>query len=328
FRTALVDMMQEHRIAEVYFHKPHTMLLLQPALGYLRPARFVLDLHDDFVARSEHYDAAYASLFAALPWGDIIRQHARMYLRNALGRVDSARSRRQELALLARCDEVRTASEAEYQRYVGFPALAGRVRHVPWQIRPTSVGRRDDAPRPFHAGFIGADSVMNLDAVIHLRDRILPVVRGLKPDFRLLIAGTLSRNVGPLLKDVANVEIWPALPDVARFYDAIDVAAIPLRYGTGVSVKAIEALSYGCPVVTTTVGVRGIAGALLHPELVDIKDDPSAFAEALVQRAALSRPNGEAATGPDASSHRGPPVQDFPRPSSAMAMPKVNACAM
>ncbi|HEX2940262.1 MAG TPA: hypothetical protein VHO91_04385, partial [Rhodopila sp.] len=47
FRTALVDMMQEHRIAEVYFHKPHTMLLLQPALGYLRPARFVLDLHDD-----------------------------------------------------------------------------------------------------------------------------------------------------------------------------------------------------------------------------------------------------------------------------------------
>ncbi|HQT79365.1 MAG TPA: glycosyltransferase [Rhodopila sp.] len=343
FQASLLTVVQEQRIAEIYFHKPHTMLLLEPLLGRLRPARFVLDLHDDFVARTEHYAAAYKSLFASLPWRDILRQHRRMYLRHRLGRTDTARSRRHELALLTRSDEVRTASDAEYQRYVQFPALTRRVRHVPWRIiQPADTAHRSNGARPFHAGFIGADSVMNLDAVIHLRDRILPRVRTLQPDFRMLIAGTLSRNVGPLLKGVANVEVWPDLPDVARFYDAIGVAAIPLRFGTGVSVKAIEALGYGCPVVTTPVGVRGIAGSLLRPDLVDITDDPSAFAATLVRRATAplprtdgaSRPEGSFPEGsfpegsfPEGSSPEGPSPQGPSTPSPALALPKVNACA-
>ena len=290
FGASLKALVRQRHITQIYFHKPHTMLLLEPVLHELQAVSFILDLHDDFVSRSEHYTAAYAAVFRSLPYNYILRQHRNMYLRHLLGHANTARSRRREMALLSQCNEVRTASDAEYRIYVKFPALSGRVRHVPWHIRADAAVSRDAGPRPYHAGFIGAESVMNLDAVIHLRERILPRVRVLMPTFRMLVAGTLARNARLLLHGIPNVVVWDELPDVARFYAAVSVAAVPLRFGTGVSVKAIEALTHGCPLVTTTVGVRGITATVQHHQLIDIVDDPGAFAAALVRRAMMDTP--------------------------------------
>ena len=47
--------------------------------------------------------------------------------------------------------------------------------------------------------------------------------------------------------------------DVGDFYDAIAIAVVPLLSGTGVSLKTLEAVEHGVPVISTPVGVRGIA---------------------------------------------------------------------
>lgn len=284
FRSALQDFIDRHDITQVYFHKLHTALLLRPAFDVLSRCTLTVDLHDDFVTRSQHYDAAYDAVFAALPWPDILRRHRAMYVRHRLGRTDLRRSRRHETALLSPFQEIRVASDIEFEGYARIQCLQGRLRHVPWNVAPPGDVRRLHAIRPFHAGFIGADSVMNLDAVIHLRDHVLPLIRRAMPEFRMLVAGKVAASARMLLDGVPNVELWHELPDVRSFYDAIMVACVPLRYGTGVSVKAIEALAYGCPLVTTSVGVRGVGALVAANPLVTIADTEASFADALLTR--------------------------------------------
>jgi glycosyltransferase involved in cell wall biosynthesis len=295
FQQQLLDFVEQNAISEIYFHKPHTLLLLQPMLHRLKHVRLVADVHDDFVARSAEYNASYNSLFATLPFPEILRRHFPMYLRHRLSHANLTLSRQKEMGLLMYCDEVLVASETEYQRYADMAELQGKVRYQPWPYSPsTTLFRRPRAPK-FNAGFIGADSVMNLDAVIHFRDNILPLIQSQLPEFRMLFAGTIARKIGPLLAGIRNIEVWNQLPRLEDFYAAIGIAAVPLRHGTGVSVKAIEALSFGCPLVTTTVGIRGIARATLAGCDLDIADDCGDFASALTRRAIAARAAGKAA---------------------------------
>src|SRR5262249_27568274 len=101
------------------------------------------------------------------------------------------------------------------------------------------------------------------------------------PEFRMLVAGGISSKVGPLITDVANITVWDRLDDVSRFYSAIRVAAVPLRAGTGVSIKVLEALSFGKRIVSTPVGVRGLPNKLLRDAIVT--SDPNEFAQALLR---------------------------------------------
>ena len=52
------------------------------------------------------------------------------------------------------------------------------------------------------------------------------------------------------------------VPDVAPYLQAADLALCPLRSGSGTSLKTVEYLASGLPLVSTDVGVRGLR---LHP---------------------------------------------------------------
>jgi hypothetical protein len=289
FALALLGLIQRNRVGLIYCHKPHTLLLLEPMLPSLRGLRIALDLHDDFVTRDGEYAAAYTSVFGALSWYDILRQHPSMYLRQRFSHLNRQRSRRRELSLLRWCDDIFVASEQEYEVYAKVPELAGRVQFRPWPYPVESPVCRTGARMRFDAGFIGASNVMNLDAVLYLRDAILPRVHAQCPDFRMLLAGTVTRQTAALLRGTHGIEVWDRLDHVADFYAAVATAAVPLRHGTGVSVKAIEALAHGCKLVTTSMGFRGLPQALLAEHDVTVADDPDTFAAALLEQSAANR---------------------------------------
>ena len=56
-------------------------------------------------------------------------------------------------------------------------------------------------------------------------------------------------------------------------------AVVPIRYGAGVKIKAIDVLSRGVPVVATTIGAEGIPAPWRAGMLIE--DDPARFAAAL-----------------------------------------------
>ena len=71
------------------------------------------------------------------------------------------------------------------------------------------------------------------------------------------------------------------VPDLTPHYERATVAVAPLLTGSGTRIKILEAIAHRRPVVTTTVGADGLD--LVHRHHVLVADEPSAFAEAVVQ---------------------------------------------
>jgi len=90
-----------------------------------------------------------------------------------------------------------------------------------------------------------------------------------------------------LLGDIADggrserIEVVGAVDDVRPHLAAARVVVAPVRFGTGMRGKVLEALAMGRPVVTTHVGAEGL-GATSGVDLL-VADDAGGFAAA-VQR--------------------------------------------
>ena len=61
-------------------------------------------------------------------------------------------------------------------------------------------------------------------------------------------------------------------------YLSSDLSIAPLRFGGGVKGKVIEAMRYGLPVVTTSVGIQGLDGA---EKFITVEDATKGFADGI-----------------------------------------------
>lgn len=120
----------------------------------------------------------------------------------------------------------------------------------------------------------------NADAVHHFLRNIFPLVKRSLPDVKLYIVGD---NVTPDIADYAreDVQVLGYVPDVEPLYRSCRLMIVPLRYGAGIKGKLGESLSYGLPVVTTSIGAEGFG--LVDGDEVLIADEPQAFASAIVR---------------------------------------------
>jgi glycosyltransferase involved in cell wall biosynthesis len=259
FVQSIIDFVEKNKIDVIYFHKPHTILMLRPLLHAFSSLQIIVEMHDDFVERAEQYRLTYRSLFSRMDWKNIVTRYLGEYVKLLrLSRLNVARSRCSEAALLHCSEKILVASEQEFDHYQRDPVMKGKVVYQPWQFddEAAHAGHRTDAQ--FDAGFISGDDIMNLDGLVHFCTCVLPGIRARKPDFRFLIAGAISTKALGLVGHLPNVTMWGPVDDVCQFYDAVSVVIIPVRYGTGVSIKALEAIRSGCRVVSTSKGVRGI----------------------------------------------------------------------
>lgn len=71
------------------------------------------------------------------------------------------------------------------------------------------------------------------------------------------------------------------VPDLRPYYEKAGCIVVPVRSGSGMRVRILEAFAQGIPVVTTTVGLEGIEA--VPGEDVLVEDDPAAFAAAVVR---------------------------------------------
>jgi glycosyltransferase involved in cell wall biosynthesis len=276
--------LNEWQVDVIYLAKPQSVQLLGrvlPQLSNSRKPLVVMSAHDDFVNRAIAYRATYQRLFDVLNLPEILRDHANAWIRHFLERIDVARSRQAEAEIFDACHLVRVESADEFANYSAINQSTAKLSHKPFSYVAPVQQAHETAAQAFDAGFIGSNDVMNLDAVLYLRDVILPIIRKAAPEFRMLVAGGISSKVGPLIEGVANITVWNRLDNVSKFYSAIRVAAVPLRAGTGVSIKVLEALSFGKRIVSTPVGVRGLPNKLLADAIVT--SDPNEFAHALLR---------------------------------------------
>ena len=71
--------------------------------------------------------------------------------------------------------------------------------------------------------------------------------------------------------------------DLYEHYSWADVAIVPIRAGGGTRIKILEALAFGCPVVSSTIGAEGL---LLQPgKEILIADTEEEYIAAFMQLA-------------------------------------------
>ena len=61
--------------------------------------------------------------------------------------------------------------------------------------------------------------------------------------------------------------------ELKELYTKVRLVVVPLRYGAGVKGKVIEALYYGDPVITTSVGAEGIDNSYNQMLIADEPDE-------------------------------------------------------
>ena len=117
----------------------------------------------------------------------------------------------------------------------------------------------------------------NVDAARTLARDIMPAIRNRMPAARLVLAGARpSRTVRHL--QGTGVELITGPDDLAPVVGAAAVAVVPMRAGTGIQNKVLEAMAVGTPVVTTA-RVAAAVGAV-HGEHLLIADGVDEFAAA------------------------------------------------
>lgn len=120
----------------------------------------------------------------------------------------------------------------------------------------------------------------NIDAVLWFTKEILPGILIKQPDIKFYIIGSNAPLDIQNLAD-ANVIVKGFVSDeeLAQFYGKCRISVVPLRYGAGIKGKVIEAMRYGIPVVTTSIGAEGIEGA---EQILCIEDDAQTMTERFV----------------------------------------------
>jgi len=91
-----------------------------------------------------------------------------------------------------------------------------------------------------------------------------------------------ARTILKLAEPFKNVVFRGFVPDVVPYYQSCDVQAVGSTDASGLRTRTIESFAYGLPVLSTSVGARGIAGLTPGKQLL-IEDTPAGFARQLGQ---------------------------------------------
>jgi glycosyltransferase involved in cell wall biosynthesis len=129
--------------------------------------------------------------------------------------------------------------------------------------------------------FIGSyNHPPNIDAVIWLCQEIMPIVWESHPEICLTLLGS---NVKDEVKALASekVIVTGYVPEVDPYFLKNRVFVAPLRFGAGMKGKIGQSMSYGLPVVTTSIGAEGMG--LKDSYDVLIADDPRSLASSIIK---------------------------------------------
>jgi GT2 family glycosyltransferase/glycosyltransferase involved in cell wall biosynthesis len=120
----------------------------------------------------------------------------------------------------------------------------------------------------------------NIDAVLWFLRDIFPLITAELPQLRFIVAGAHPpEEITALASD--QVIVTGKVPDLRDLFDPCRVFVCPLRVGAGVKGKIVSALSYGIPIVATSIGVEGTG--LIHDTNILVADQPADFAAATLR---------------------------------------------
>jgi glycosyltransferase involved in cell wall biosynthesis len=216
---------------------------------------------------------------------EIVRRHARTLgcspLR-ALAEVEWRRLRCYEQAAYQQCRLIHSVSEIDAQSIRALSHGVAPVAVVPISVKAGGIERQTPLPTAPELLFVGGlHWPPNADAVAFFVEEIFPHIIKAIPNVHLTVVGRSYETIADRVGHPARVTFAGHVPDIEPYFSRCRVMVVPLRAGSGMRVKILDALARGVPTVTTAVGCEGIDAEPGKHLLV--ADTPSAFAAAVIQ---------------------------------------------
>ena len=99
----------------------------------------------------------------------------------------------------------------------------------------------------------------NIDSVLYLVEKVLPLVRHVRPETSLLISGV---DPTPAVRDLARtdplIEVTGWVRDIRSSYASARIFVAPMQIGTGLQNKLLEAMAMRIPCVTSTLANNAV----------------------------------------------------------------------
>jgi polysaccharide biosynthesis protein PslH len=204
-----------------------------------------------YVFYSRLFESMSGTVRKLIDTHDVFSDRFRLYRAHGQANEFFSTGRTDEGKALDRADAVLAIQEWDANHFRSLTArpvvVVGHLGRVE-AIAPAAAG----TPAML---FVGGPMGINVHGVTWFIDRVLPAVRRLVPDAELWLVGGIGERVGHAVPGVRRLGFVDPLGDL---YRRAAVVINPQQFGTGLSIKSVDALLHGRPLVTTASGARGL----------------------------------------------------------------------
>ena len=213
-----------------------------------------------------------------------LRKARQQALKNATDVKDSnlfTETAKREIASILRCDLSLIISEFEMKLLADTFAVSKEILYyLPFMV--TKLPDSSNFPEfEQRTNFMTIGNLLhgpNIDSVLYLKKEIWPLIKKQLPQAELYIYGNYApQHILELHNQKQGFYIMGWADSVAHVMQKARVCLAPLRFGAGLKGKLLDAMLYGIPGVTTSIGAEGMYGDLPMPGV--IADTPERFAE-------------------------------------------------
>jgi glycosyltransferase involved in cell wall biosynthesis len=134
---------------------------------------------------------------------------------------------------------------------------------------------REEWPSLVFVGYMSSHP--NVDAITYFHSQVYDTLKQRFPNLKVFVVG---QNPPPAVRALAkdpSICVTGFVEDVRPYVARASVVIAPFVSGMGIKNKVLEAMAMGKPVVTTSIGVRGINAT--HGDHLCIADSPLKFAD-------------------------------------------------
>lgn len=214
-----------------------------------------LPVADQYLAMSRRLAPNARVIFDTVDLHYVREQRAAQLTKNAALARQAIRSRQRELAVVGLSDVTLVVSEDE-RHVLATESPQSRIELVS-NIHHVAGRLQSFAPRSGILFVGGFGHPPNEDAVRWFAAEVLPLVRHDDPSIVFHVVGDIDEASR---RDIERdgVIVHGRIEDLTPLMQASKLSVAPLRFGAGVKGKVNQAMSYGLPVIVTTLAAEGM----------------------------------------------------------------------
>ena len=194
---------------------------------------------------------------------------------------------KREIASIYRCDLSLIISKYEYDLLINtFKVDESLLIYIPFLINSISAKEIISYPSfSERAHFMTIGNFKhepNWNSILYLKNTIWPLIKNSLPNAEMHVYGSyVTEKVAQLHDEKNDFYIKGWIENVSEAFKNARICLAPLQFGAGLKGKLIDAMQFGTPSITTTIGAEAMHDNL--PWNGFINDDPKDFAKKAVE---------------------------------------------